>query len=156
MAAGESISVYAINFRMNVPFRVVAGRVGTPHYMAPEVITNRTYGKPCDVWAAGVMLHLLLSGRLPFMGSGKRLQDVMSRGRISVGGDSFYSRHSITHSLSTSVAAQNMIVQLDAPEWNAISTTGKDLVMKMLSPNPKNRPTVAEILEHPWMRVRMI
>lgn len=46
-----------------------------------------------------------------------------------------------------------MIVQLDAPEWGAISTTGKDLVMKMLSPNPKNRPTVAEILEHPWMRV---
>lgn len=89
MAAGESISVYAINFRMNVPFRVVAGRVGTPHYMAPEVITNRTYGKPCDVWAAGVMLHLLLSGRLPFMGSGKRLQDVMSRGRISVGSASF-------------------------------------------------------------------
>lgn len=66
--------------------RSVSGRVGTPHYMAPEVITNRTYGKACDVWAAGVMLHLLLSGRLPFMGSGKRLQDVMSRGRISVGG----------------------------------------------------------------------
>lgn len=107
------------------------GRVGSPHYMSPEVIANRTYGKPCDVWAAGVMLHLLLSGRLPFMGSGKRLQDVMSRGRIS-----------------------NMIVQLDAPEWGAISTTGKDLVMKMLSPNPKNRPTVAEILEHPWMRDR--
>lgn len=53
--------------------------------MAPEVIANRTYGKPCDVWAAGVMLHVLLSGRLPFMGSGKRLQDIMSRGRISVG-----------------------------------------------------------------------
>lgn len=48
---------------------------------------------------------------------------------------------------------QNMIVQLDAPEWAAISTTAKDLVMKMLSPNPKNRPSVAEILEHPWMRV---
>lgn len=51
------------------------------------------------------------------------------------------------------VLPQNMIVQLDAPEWGAISTTGKDLVMKMLSPNPKNRPTIAEILEHPWMRV---
>lgn len=46
-----------------------------------------------------------------------------------------------------------MIVQLDAAEWGAISTTAKDLVMKMLSPNPKNRPSIAEILEHPWMRV---
>lgn len=73
-------------FRLTAALCLVPGRVGTPHYMAPEVIANRTYGKPCDVWAAGIMLHLLLSGRLPFMGSGKRLQDVMSRGRISVGG----------------------------------------------------------------------
>ena len=69
---------------LGILFRLIAGRVCSPHYMSPEVIANRTYGKPCDVWAAGVMLHLLLSGRLPFMGSGKRLQDVMSRGRISV------------------------------------------------------------------------
>ncbi|XP_055686221.1 peripheral plasma membrane protein CASK isoform X2 [Lutzomyia longipalpis] len=106
------------------------GRVGSPHYMAPEVITRRTYGKACDVWGAGVMLHVLLSGRLPFLGSGRRIQDIVSRGRMT------------------------NYVQLDAPEWKHISAHAKDLVMKMLAPHPGNRPSIAEILEHPWIRDR--
>lgn len=52
--------------------------------MSPEIVTRRAYGKACDVWGAGVMLHVLLSGRLPFLGSGKRLQDSIARGRVSV------------------------------------------------------------------------
>lgn len=60
------------------------GRVGYPHYMSPEVVTGRLYGKGCDVWGAGVMLHVLLSGRLPFLGSGIRLQQSIARGRLSV------------------------------------------------------------------------
>ncbi|XP_054081994.1 peripheral plasma membrane protein CASK isoform X3 [Zeugodacus cucurbitae] len=102
------------------------GRVGCPHYMAPEVVTRRLYGKGCDVWGAGVMLHVLLSGRLPFLGSGIRLQNSIARGRVS----------------------------FEAPEWKAISTTAKDLVMKMLSANPHHRPSITEVLEHPWMRDR--
>ncbi|XP_018789061.1 PREDICTED: peripheral plasma membrane protein CASK isoform X2 [Bactrocera latifrons] len=102
------------------------GRVGCPHYMAPEVVTRRLYGKGCDVWGAGVMLHVLLSGRLPFLGSGIRLQNSIARGRVS----------------------------FEAPEWKSISTTAKDLVMKMLSANPHHRPSITEVLEHPWMRDR--
>lgn len=52
--------------------------------MAPEVVRNRVYGKACDVWGAGVMLHVLLSGRLPFVGSGKRLTESIARGRVVV------------------------------------------------------------------------
>ncbi|KAI8420747.1 hypothetical protein MSG28_007966, partial [Choristoneura fumiferana] len=33
------------------------GRIGTPHYMAPEVVSSQLYGKPVDVWAAGILLH---------------------------------------------------------------------------------------------------
>ncbi|CRL07232.1 CLUMA_CG020213, isoform A [Clunio marinus] len=102
------------------------GRVGCPHYMAPEVLTRRQYGKACDVWGAGVMLHVLLSGRLPFNGSGRRLQEAIARGRVT----------------------------LETPEWKSISSTAKDLVLKMLSPNPHHRPSVSEILDHPWMRDR--
>lgn len=61
-----------------------AGFAGCKQYIAPEVIRGRMYGKGCDVWGAGVMLHVLLSGRLPFLGSGQRLQDIISRGRIAV------------------------------------------------------------------------
>lgn len=52
--------------------------------MAPEIVTRKIYGKACDVWGAGVMLHVLLSGRLPFLGSGKRLQESIARARVSV------------------------------------------------------------------------
>lgn len=39
------------------------------------------------------------------------------------------------------------------PEWKSISSTAKDLVLKMLSPNPLHRPSISEVLDHPWMRV---
>lgn len=55
--------------------------------MSPEVLTRRQYGKACDVWGAGVMLHVLLSGRLPFNGSGRRLQEAIARGRVPVSFD---------------------------------------------------------------------
>ncbi|XP_043070821.1 peripheral plasma membrane protein CASK isoform X3 [Drosophila grimshawi] len=102
------------------------GRVGCPHYMAPEVVTRRLYGKGCDVWGAGVMLHVLLSGRLPFLGSGVRLQQSIARGRLS----------------------------FEAPEWKSISANAKDLVMKMLAANPHHRLSIAEVLDHPWIRDR--
>lgn len=52
--------------------------------MAPEVIQRRQYGKPGDVWSAGVLLHILLTGTLPFVGSRDRLREAICRGRVQV------------------------------------------------------------------------
>jgi serine/threonine protein kinase len=43
---------------------------GTPSYMAPEIVSRKEYcGPPVDIWAAGVLLYVLLTGSFPFKGN---------------------------------------------------------------------------------------
>ncbi|XP_044583109.1 peripheral plasma membrane protein CASK isoform X2 [Cotesia glomerata] len=102
------------------------GRVGCRHFMAPEVIQRRQYGKPGDVWAAGVLLHVLLTGTLPFLGSGDRLREAICRGRV----------------------------QMESPIWDYIGEPAKDLIEKMLTVDVNHRITIQEVLNHKWLRDR--
>ena len=47
--------------------------------MAPEVIQRKAYGKPVDIWSTGVLLHILLSGTMPFLGTKDRLYETVRR-----------------------------------------------------------------------------
>jgi serine/threonine protein kinase len=45
--------------------------LGSPLYMAPEIINEQPYNNKVDIWSAGVIAYILLSGRPPFRGRSK-------------------------------------------------------------------------------------
>ncbi|EPS59225.1 calcium-dependent protein kinase 1, partial [Genlisea aurea] len=98
--------------------------VGSAYYVAPEVL-KRSYGKEIDVWSAGVILYILLSGVPPFWAENEK-------GIFN--------------------AILNDDIDFDTKPWPSISSSAKDLVRKMLTRNPKTRITSAQVLEHPWIK----
>ena len=46
--------------------------LGSPLYMAPEIVSQQTYNSKVDIWSIGVLTHILLSGCPPFFGKTKQ------------------------------------------------------------------------------------
>ena len=44
---------------------------GTPLFMAPELVKKESYDSKVDIWACGVVVYLLVTGKTPFMGTSK-------------------------------------------------------------------------------------
>lgn len=50
--------------------------IGTPHYMAPEIILGKEYNELVDLWSLGVMLFEFMVGELPFGGNTENPYDI--------------------------------------------------------------------------------
>ncbi|XP_062202674.1 calcium-dependent protein kinase 29-like [Phragmites australis] len=98
--------------------------VGSPYYMAPEVL-QRNYGQEIDIWSAGVILYILLCGVPPFWAeTDEGIARAIIRSNIDFGRE----------------------------PWPKVSENARDLVRKMLDPNPYSRLTAQQVLEHPWIQ----
>ncbi|WZY80790.1 hypothetical protein YC2023_027174 [Brassica napus] len=116
----------AIDFGLSVPF--IPGErfseiVGTLYYMAPEVL-RQDYGPEVDIWSAGVILYIMLCGALPFWADTDR---------------------------GVAQAIIRSVIDFNRDPWPKVSDTAKDLLRKMLEPDPGRRLSVAQVLEHPWI-----
>eukprot|EP00271_Cylindrocystis_brebissonii_P012367 TRINITY_DN307_c0_g1_i1.p1 TRINITY_DN307_c0_g1~~TRINITY_DN307_c0_g1_i1.p1 ORF type:complete len:497 (+),score=64.20 TRINITY_DN307_c0_g1_i1:325-1815(+) len=99
---------------------------GSPFYMAPEIVQGQKYSFPADIWSLGIVLFSLLSGLLPFTGPNN------------------------SHIFS---AITKAYIDLDAKEWDGVSSQAKGLVRSLLHPDPSLRPTPREIMSHPWVQL---
>ncbi|CAE7502473.1 CPK3, partial [Symbiodinium microadriaticum] len=97
---------------------------GTVGYMSPELILAGVSTRATDVWAAGVVLYILLCGRPPFQSKSNRdILEKSAKGEFS----------------------------MEGKEWEGVSAEAKDLVSRMLTVDPERRITTGEILAHPWI-----
>ncbi|XP_051114704.1 calcium-dependent protein kinase 26-like [Andrographis paniculata] len=106
------------------PGQMLKGTVGSPFYIAPEVLAGN-YDQAADVWSAGVILYIMLSGIPPFWGKTKS-------------------------AIFDAVRAANLCFHSDL--WSCISESAKDLIAGMLSFDRSKRLTATQVLAHPWTR----
>ncbi|KAM7523771.1 hypothetical protein LguiA_013673 [Lonicera macranthoides] len=100
--------------------------VGTPAYIAPEVLSRKEYdGKIADVWSCGVTLYVMLVGAYPFEDSD----------------DPVNFRKTINRILN---------VQYSIPDYVRVSMDCRHLLSRIFVANPEKRISIPEIQKHPW------
>jgi len=97
---------------------------GTPFYVAPDILMGDGYGTGVDMWASGVLLYVLLSGRLPFAAD-----------------------------TDTELFKLIMVGDLvwKSPQFDTVSAEAKDLISKLIVVEPEQRLSALEALEHPFI-----
>jgi serine/threonine protein kinase len=99
---------------------------GTIEYLAPEIINGDKYNSKVDLWMFGILLYELKYNKTPFTDT--------TIGPIDI------------DTISDNI--NNNRIDFD----NTISIELHDLIVKLLVKNPKNRPSINEIKNHPFYK----
>ncbi|ONI26671.1 hypothetical protein PRUPE_1G038800 [Prunus persica] len=102
----------------------MSGLVGTPYYVAPELVAGREYGEKVDVWSSGVVLYIMLAGFPPFYGE-------------------------TAEEIFEAVLRANL--RFPVRVFNGVSASVKDLLRRMLCKDVSRRFSAEQVLRHPWI-----
>ncbi|KAK4353660.1 hypothetical protein RND71_025854 [Anisodus tanguticus] len=104
--------------------KMMNGVVGTPYYVAPEVLLGKEYNERVDIWSAGVILYIMLSGVPPFYGdTPTETFEAVLRGNL----------------------------RFPTRIFRSVSTEAKDLLRKMICKDVSRRFSAEQVLRHPWV-----
>ncbi|XP_006882453.1 PREDICTED: serine/threonine-protein kinase D3 [Elephantulus edwardii] len=97
--------------------------VGTPAYLAPEVLRSKGYNRSLDMWSVGVIVYVSLSGTFPF----NEDEDINDQ-------------------------IQNAAFMYPPNPWREISGEATDLINNLLQVKMRKRYSVDKSLSHPWLQ----
>uniref|UniRef100_A0A673CD58 Serine/threonine-protein kinase n=1 Tax=Sphaeramia orbicularis TaxID=375764 RepID=A0A673CD58_9TELE len=97
--------------------------VGTPAYLAPEVLRNKGYNRSLDMWSVGVIIYVSLSGTFPF----NEDEDINDQ-------------------------IQNAAFMYPPHPWKKVSQEAIDLINNLLQVKMRKRFSVDKTLSHPWLQ----
>uniref|UniRef100_A0A4W5MLU4 Protein kinase D3 n=1 Tax=Hucho hucho TaxID=62062 RepID=A0A4W5MLU4_9TELE len=97
--------------------------VGTPAYLAPEVLRSKGYNRSLDMWSVGVIVYVSLSGTFPF----NEDEDINDQ-------------------------IQNAAFMYPPNPWKEISGEATDLINNLLQVKMRKRYSVDKSLSHPWLQ----
>ncbi|XP_022095605.1 serine/threonine-protein kinase D3-like isoform X2 [Acanthaster planci] len=97
--------------------------VGTPAYLAPEVLRSKGYNRSLDMWSVGVIIYVSLSGTFPF-NEDEEITDQI----------------------------HNAAFMFPPNPWNEISTDAINLIGNLLQVKLRKRYTADKSLAHPWLQ----
>ncbi|CAD0204075.1 unnamed protein product [Chrysodeixis includens] len=99
--------------------------VGTPAYLAPEVLRNKGYNRSLDMWSVGVIIYVSLSGTFPF----NEDEDINEQ-------------------------IQNAAFMYPPTPWREISAEAIDLINNLLQVKQRKRLSVDKSVSHVWLQTR--
>eukprot|EP01133_Synstelium_polycarpum_P012213 gene12213-14301_t len=99
---------------------------GTVEYLPPEVVEKKKYDQTVDVWSLGILIFEFLYGKSPFSNPTDENEDQIFD-RIKKNDVKF-------------------------PSGVPVSQDAKDLIISLLNSDPSKRITLAQVIEHPWIK----
>ncbi|CAK81709.1 unnamed protein product (macronuclear) [Paramecium tetraurelia] len=107
---------------------VISNFSGTYEFMAPEILRNYPQSYSVDIWSLGCLLYWLLEKKPILSGI-----------------------HNLINSIGTEDEMIEQILNFTEPSFTMADPYAKDLIIKMLVPEPDKRITLTEIIQHPYI-----